>query len=197
MAYNTLSNLSPEQQVWVEDLLLSTPTPTLVMNSAAMLTEIPAKNGFTVRYSRYPRLPTAPVPLGPTGAPIPATQASRVDIDATISYFGQFLGVTTQVTTSNQDNVLMEFSKLLGLSLRMTEDQLTKAMFESASSVYRCTGGNNGDIPSNLSLPDLDDVTSALLSNDAWMIFSAQGGEDRQFVLYKFSLIDLEAEVVA
>ena len=45
--------------------------------------------------------------------------------------------------------------------------------------IYNCTGGTNGDLPSNLSLSDISDVTSNLLSNDAWMILNKQEGMDK------------------
>ena len=96
----------------------------------------------------------------------------------------------------NQDPVLNETAELLGLSMRMTEDQITRDMLQATASIYNCTGGQNGDIPSNLSLPDIDTVTSTLLSNDAWMILSKIGGEDKFGKLcaeLKLSLIDLEA----
>lgn len=75
--------------------------------------------------------------------------------------------------------VLNETAELLGLSLRMTEDQLTRDMLAASASVYNCTGGSNGDLPTNLSLADIDEVTSTLLTNDAWMILNRQEGEDR------------------
>lgn len=75
--------------------------------------------------------------------------------------------------------VLNETAELLGLSLRMTEDQLTRDMLASTASVYNCTGGNNGDLPTDLSLSDIDEVTSTLLTNDAWMILDTIGGEDK------------------
>ena len=75
--------------------------------------------------------------------------------------------------------VLNETAELLGLSMRMTEDQLTRDMLQATASVYNCTGGNNGDNPSNISLPDFDEVTSMLLSNDAWMMLDRIGGEDK------------------
>lgn len=34
-------------------------------------------------------------------------------------------------------------------------------------------------MPTNLSQPDLDEVTSALLSNDAWMILDRISGENK------------------
>jgi N4-gp56 family major capsid protein len=79
----------------------------------------------------------------------------------------------------NQDPVLNETAELLGLSLRMTEDQLTRDMLASTAGFINCTGGTNGDLPTNLSLSDIDNVTQALLSNDAWMILDNVQGEDR------------------
>lgn len=61
----------------------------------------------------------------------------------------------------------------------MTEDQLTRDMLASTATLYNCTGGTNGDLPTNLTLPDIDEVTAALLTNDAWMILDNQGGEDK------------------
>lgn len=63
--------------------------------------------------------------------------------------------------------------------MRMTEDQLTRDVLASTSSVYNCVGGNNGDLPTNMTLADLDEVTSTLLTNDAWQILDSQQGEDR------------------
>ena len=65
----------------------------------------------------------------------------------------------------------------------------------ATASMYNCTGGNNGDLPTNLALSDFDQVTSTLMTNDAWMILDTIGGEDRKFVLVKSSLIDLEPVV--
>jgi hypothetical protein len=94
--------------------------------------------------------------------------------------------------------VLNETAELLGLSLRMTEDQLTRDMMSATATMYNCTGGGNGDLPSNLSIADIDEVTSALLTNDAWMVLDTIGGEDKFGKLcaeLKSSLIDLKAEV--
>jgi len=80
----------------------------------------------------------------------------------------------------------------------MTEDQLTRDMLASTATLYNCTGGGNGDLPTNLSLSDIDEVTSALLTNDAWMMLDSIGGEDKfgkMCAELKFSLIDLEPVV--
>jgi N4-gp56 family major capsid protein len=169
---------APVQQTF-DDVLLSVRTPNLIMKLGALSKRLPAKGGRTLRMARYDRLPTAPVPLGPSGATPPATPLNRVDIDATMSFYGLYVAINQQVTLQNQDPVLNETAELLGLSLRMTEDQLTRDMLAATASIYNCTGGNNGDLPTDLSLSDIDEVTSTLLTNDAWMILDTIGGEDK------------------
>lgn len=62
-----------------DDVLLSVRTPNLIMKLGALSKRLPAKGGRTLRMARYDRLPTAPVPLGPSGATPPATPLNRVD----------------------------------------------------------------------------------------------------------------------
>ena len=93
----------------------------------------------------------------------------------------------------------MEVSELMGLSMRMTEDQLSRDALAASATLYTCTGGNNGDRPTNISVSDIDQVTTGLISNDAWMILDREIGELRFCTApkkngrYKLSLIDLEA----
>lgn len=69
---------APVQQTF-DDVLLSVRTPNLIMKLGALQKRLPAKGGRTLRMGRYDRLPTAPVPLGPSGATPPATPLNRVD----------------------------------------------------------------------------------------------------------------------
>ena len=178
MITNPTTLPAPVQQT-MDDVLLSVRTPNLIMNIAATPKRLPAKGGRTLRMARYDRLPTFPVPLGPSGQTIPATPLVRTDIDATMSFFGQFVAINQQVTLQNQDPVLNETAELLGLSLRMTEDQITKEMLLSSASAYNCVLGYNGDLPTNITLSDIDNVATTLSSNDAWMILDSQQGENR------------------
>jgi len=63
----------------MDDVLLSVRTPNLIMKLGAITKRLPSKGGRTLRMARYDRLPTAPVPLGPSGATPPATPLNRVD----------------------------------------------------------------------------------------------------------------------
>lgn len=178
----TPNTLPPQVQQHFDDMLLAVRTPRLIHKLGAEYKMLPAKSGNTLRMSRYDRLPTFPTPLASNqmaGSTPPAVVPTRVDIDATISYYGQYIAVNQQVSLNNQDAVLTAFAELLGLSLRMTEDQLTRDMLASTASVYNCEGGTNGDSPSDISLSDVDEVSTMLATNDAWMILDKQIGEDR------------------
>jgi hypothetical protein len=56
---------------------------------------------------RYNPLPTAIVPLGNTGITPPATNLTAVDIDARISFYGQYVQLNEQVTLQNQDPIYL------------------------------------------------------------------------------------------
>jgi len=95
--------LPAQVQQSFDDKLLSVRTPSLIHTLAATPKKLPNKGGRTLRMSRYQRLPTFPVPLGPSGATPPSTSVQRVDIDATLSFYGQFISCNQQVTLQNQD----------------------------------------------------------------------------------------------
>ena len=98
---NNPNTLPPAVQAYADDMLLSIKTPELIHSLGAQYRKIPAKSGNTWRGSRYDRLPTAPVPLGPTGATPPPTALNRTDIDAKIEFYGkQILGTVYAVVKS-------------------------------------------------------------------------------------------------
>ena len=70
----------------------------------------------------------------------------------------------------NQDLVLNQTVSLLAQSMRETEDELIRNMLASTASVIHCTGGTNGDMPTEMTRSDVDSVVLALLGNDAMMI---------------------------
>lgn len=85
----------------------------------------------------------------------------------------------TDRTLQNQDPVLNECAARLGVSLRQTEDQLTRDMLAATASQIDCTGGTNGDNPTNITRSDVDTVVRALLNNNAYTIMDNIEGEDK------------------
>ena len=86
------------------------------------------------------------VPLGNSGITPPPQTLSAVDIDARMSFYGTYVTINEQVTLQSQDPVLNEAAKVLGISLRMTEDQLTRDALAATASFLNCTGGVNGKV---------------------------------------------------
>ena len=75
--------------------------------------------------------------------------------------------------------VLNECAARLGVSLRQTEDQLTRDMLASTASFINATGGFNGDVPTEITRSDVDTVVRALLNNNAYTIMDNIEGEDK------------------
>lgn len=159
--------------------LLSVPVPNMIHKIPAMLKQMPRNGGTTLRMRRYNPLNTALVPLGNTGVTPPPQQLTAVDIDAKMDFYGTYVYLNEQVTLQNQDPVLNEAAARLGVSLRQTEDELTRNMLASTASFINCTGGVNGDNPTEITRSDVDTVVRALLNNNAYTIMDNIEGEDK------------------
>ncbi len=75
--------------------------------------------------------------------------------------------------------VLNECAARLGVSLRQTEDQLTRDMLAATASFINCTAGVNGDNPTEITRPDVDEVVRTLLNNNAYTLMDNIEGEDK------------------
>lgn len=195
MSITTTSVLPAPVQQSFSYKLLSVPTPNFIHKIPAMLKQMPRNGGTTLRMRRYNPLPTATVPLGNSGVTPPPVQLTAINIDAVMDFYGQYILLNEQVTLQNQDPTLNEAAQRLGVSLRQTEDELTRNMLAATAAFINCTGGTNGDSPSEMTRSDVDEVIRALVNNDAYTIADNIEGEDRfkKPDLYKFSLINLEA----
>ena len=179
MPITTTTMLPPQVQAAFDANILSTPTPNLIHSIPAMKKGMPAKSGNTLRMSRYEQLPTAPVPLGNTGVTPPSTPLQRVDIDVQMQIYGQYIVLNEQVELQVQDPVLTAASARLGVSMRMTEDQLVREMLAGTAAVLNCVAGVNGDVPTELTAADISIVIQSLLGNNAKTIASVIPGADK------------------
>lgn len=75
--------------------------------------------------------------------------------------------------------VLNECAARLGVSLRQTEDQLTRDMLAATAGFINCVGGVNGDNPTEITRSDVDSVVRTLLNNNAYTIMDNIEGEDK------------------
>ncbi len=187
MSITTTSTLPAPVQQSFSMKLLAVKVPNMIHKIPAMKKNMPRNGGSTLRMRRYNPLNTALVPLGNTGVTPPPQNLTAVDIDAKISFYGTYVTLNEQVTLQNQDPVLNECAARLGVSLRQTEDTLTRDMLAGTAAFINCTGGVNGDNPTEITRSDVDTVVRTLLNNNAYTIM------DKYIVHVKSSLIDLEA----
>lgn len=175
----TTSTLPPAVRVSLCMDMLSIPTPNFIHNITAVRKVLPANGGDTIRFRRYQRLPSATVPLGNTGQEPPPTPQTVVDIDARISYYAQYVYTNEQVFIQNQESVLAEQSITLGISLRQTEDELTRNLLAASATAFYGQNGSNGDTPTEPSLDDVNIVTQMLFTNNAYSILKGIPGANK------------------
>jgi len=179
MSITTTSTLPAPVQQSFSYKLLSVPVPNMIHKIPAMKKNMPRNGGTTLRMRRYNPLNTAMVPLGNSGVTPPPQNLTAIDIDAKISFYGTYVQLNEQVTLQNQDPVLNECAARLGVSLRQTEDQLTRDMLAGTAAFINCTGGVDGDNPTEITRSDVDTVVRTLLNNNAYMIMDNIEGEDK------------------
>lgn len=177
MTITNTSVLPPAVREYYDRLLLMTAYPSLIYNKFAQKRVLPEKNGDTVVFRRYSRLPTVPIPLidgtTPPGAPLSAT-----DIKARVSFYGNFVTITNQVELTVEDRVLNESARLLAQNMAQTMDEVTREVLASTSSVLLCSNGTNSQTPTELSKADIDAAVKILLGNDTEMISEVVTGKD-------------------
>lgn len=87
--------------------------------------------------------------------------------------------VNEQVVLQNIEDVIQNYAIRFGVSMRLSEDRLMRDMLAATASSVMCTAGGNGDYPTQITEPDVNDVATALDSADAMTVFDSIEGEDR------------------
>lgn len=179
MAVTTSSVLPAPVQQTFNMKLLSTPTPTMIHNIPANKYTMPRNGGTTMRFRRYNPLPVSLVPLSQAAINPPPTSLTAVDVDAQISWYGNWIALTEQVTIQNQDPVLNAAALRLGVWLRQTSDELMRDMLVSTASQINCVNGTNGDNPTNITGADIANVITTLLGNNGAMFLNTIEGDNK------------------
>lgn len=165
----TTSVLPPAVREYFDRVLLMTAFPYLIHTRFAQRRNLPEKEGDTIVFRRYSRLPSAVVPIV-DGVTPPGVPLSVDDIKARVSWYGRYVTITNQVQYTVQDRVLSEAAELIAQNMGESLDIVTRDVLASTSSVMSCEFGSNGSTPTELTDEDLAAVVQRLLGNDARMI---------------------------
>lgn len=175
----SIQTLPPQIQQRYNAKLLSTPERNCIHNLFATPVELPDNNGFIDRQSRYDALDTFEVPLDDAQINPPAQSLNRVDVDCRVRVYASYVVLTRQVTITNQDSVLNSAAARLGQALKETQDILQRDNLEATASIINCVGGSNGDLPTEITIEDLDDVVAVLQGNDGEYITDMIDAENK------------------
>jgi len=146
MAIQTTSLLPPPVQIYYDRVLLSMAEPNLIFTKLAMKKNLSARSGNTIRFERWNDIGSKIVPLGNIGITPPSSDMTRAWVDAEINWFGTYIEINEQVDLTSQSPVLNQRAKLLGRSMRFTEDELVRNLLVTTPFVLWCVAGVNGRI---------------------------------------------------
>lgn len=144
-----------------------------------MKEKLPRNGGNTMRFRRYNPITPSTTPLGNSGIDPAANDLTALDIDAKISFYGQWVYINEQVVLQNQENVLNEAAIRLGVAMRETEDLLVSRMLATSATQINCVRGTNGQNPTNLTKTDIDNVVKTLLGASGHMFMENIEGENK------------------
>lgn len=174
----TLSNVGPAVNLYYDRLLLEAADDALLHTQFASVRTLPENHSGTIKFRRYENLAAVPTPL--TEGQTPAgTALSTTDITATVMQYGNYIRVSDQIQKLIEDPIVNVCAKKLGYNMALTMDILTRDVLASCASVVECSGGSNGNTPTELSKSDIDFAVQQLLINNAMMMTEVVQGEDR------------------
>lgn len=162
-----IQNMAPELPVQASEDLLSTPMFNLIHSFGVDLHHAESYIGKTTRMSRFERLSTEGGQLDGSGIDPASEVPVRTDIDADMQIYAKSIVTNEQVVLYENSKTLTKFTALLGQWLREKEDLLMRDLFSSSVSYINATSGLNGDVPSNITLNDVNNIENILLGNDA------------------------------
>lgn len=165
MALTTPGTLPPPVQQHFLKTMLAVKAPKTIFKTCALMQRLPQHSGSIARLRRMDKAPTATVPLD--GSAVAPIQLDALDIDAKMDFYGQVFAINEQVVIQNQDPVLNNYTKMAGIALRETEDELIRNVLSATATVINCANGSGGDVPTALSEKDIKIAISTLESNDA------------------------------
>lgn len=174
-----INNFAPELPAQAAEDLLSTPMFNLIHSNGVDLHHAQSYIGKTTRMSRFERLSTEGGQLDGSGLDPASEVPVRSDIDATMEIYAKSIVTNEQVVLYENSKTLTKFTALLGQWLREKEDLLMRDLFASSVSYINCTGGANGDQPSNISLNDVNNIETILLGNDARTMLTSIDAENK------------------
>ncbi len=134
------SDIPAEVNVFYDEVALTRALPMMIHAAFGQKRVIKGRAGTdTIKFRRYASLTTATTPLTEGTTP-DGQKLSVTDITAQVNQYGDFVEITDRVSTESIDPVLVEIAEVLGEQQGQTNDQLTRAIIVSGTTVQYSDG---------------------------------------------------------
>lgn len=163
----TTADIDPAVAVTYERTLLQPPQPKYIYTKYLKKYSIAKKSGHTLKMRRYARLSAANTPLS-EGITPSGSKLSKVDIEARVSQYGDYVTVTDVVDLTVEDPEITVALDRQNDQMNNTNDQLARDYLCASASSTTCSNGSG--TATLLNQTDIDGVVQTLLGNDAEFI---------------------------
>ena len=136
MSSTIYGDITPRTAAFAVDKMLERAQPMLNMARFAVVTSVPKGKTKVVKWRRYARL--APTTTALTEGVTPTINSlSSTDVTATLSQYGQVIGLTDQIMDTHEDPVLSEFSMSMGETAGQTMESIIYSIIKAGTGVQR------------------------------------------------------------
>lgn len=172
-------NIPLSTKAKIDATVLMDPEPNYVYALAGVLKSMPKGHGDSYRFPKYSRPNPFATPLTESEVDIDPQVLSKTFVDAQLNYYGTYFLITERTIDQNPEDVLRVHAGALNSALRETEDILTRNVLLSSTTSINCSGGENGDLPTDISQKDLSSIIATLTGNMAKPITSQVDGGNK------------------
>lgn len=160
-------------------MFIPTPVPPSIAQAQIMRAEISAGQGDSLKFVQLPLLPTFPnvIPDRSSGpSPITFSYYSR---DILMSIVAQSTIFDVKSVYTSQIDWIAKTIEAQQISTVRTEDFIVSQTLSATANTIYASAGTNGDIPSNFTSIDANNITAALLNENAPKTTANLQGENR------------------
>lgn len=151
MATQTVSDISYRTAGYVAADLLKRAHQDLVLQQFGQLKPIPKNMSATIKFRRYEALSAATTALTegvtPDGSSITST-----DYSATLSQYGDWVGITDVVADTHEDPVIAEYKDILAQQAAETVETVLFNILKAGTNVYYANGSARSAVNTPLTL---------------------------------------------
>ncbi len=139
MASTVYGDITPRTAAYPVDKMLEHAQPMLNMARFAVVTSVPKGKTKVVKWRRYSRLAATTTALSEGVTPT-INNLTSTDVTATLSQYGQVVGLSDQIMDTYEDPVLNEFSMSMGETAGQTLEAIIYSIIKAGSQVVYSTG---------------------------------------------------------